>query len=159
MNEKASTLQLIKDTMRRFYRGEREEAAAAFAAMWEELGESGDPYQRCVLAHYIADTQQDKQQELAWDLKALEAAKSLSDDSPSAAAVRVFLPSLHLNLADDYRRLGDFEKARTHIDAGGEVSGVLGLDAYGQTVRAGLVRVEAQITDHDSGPGMIFDFD
>ncbi|MFF3751996.1 hypothetical protein ACFYYH_16305 [Streptomyces sp. NPDC002018] len=54
--------------------GDREEARNRFGALWTEIGETGDPLHRCTLAHYMADTQDDPGDELAWDLRALTAA-------------------------------------------------------------------------------------
>ncbi|MDX6313811.1 MAG: hypothetical protein QOF44_3275, partial [Streptomyces sp.] len=47
--------------------GDREEARNRFLALWEEIGEDGDPLHRCTLAHYMADTQDDPEEELVWD--------------------------------------------------------------------------------------------
>ncbi|MGQ0680419.1 MAG: hypothetical protein ACT4OM_12320 [Actinomycetota bacterium] len=155
------TLNRIKDAMRLFHRAERQEARSRLLTLWDELGEESDEFHRCVLAHYMADTQDDPLEELAWDRRALEVAETVSRDrqDPTASAVRAFFPSLHLNLADGYRRMGDFDQARRHVEQGIQDSGVLSFDAYGQNVRAGLNRVEAQIEDQNSGPAVIFDTD
>jgi tetratricopeptide (TPR) repeat protein len=161
VNRQDETLNRIRNAFRLFCRGERTEARGLLTEIWDELGSQGNFFHRCVAAHYLADTAEDPQVELEWDLRALEIARSLNDESaetyPLAAAVRTFLPSLYLNLADDYRRIGDFEKARQHADLGIELSRGLGLDAYGQTIRAGLMRVDTQIEERDSGPQIIFD--
>lgn len=152
------TLTRIKEAFRLYCRAEVAEGRRLLLELWEELGpEMG--YLRSVTAHYLADTENVLEDELNWDLRALEAAESVGEGSPYAAAVRLFLPSLHLNLADSYRRMGNFEKARYHAEEGMAAGGVLGLDHYGQTVRGGLVRVQAQIEELDKGPSMIFDFD
>jgi hypothetical protein len=70
--------------------GEREVARQRLAALWEGAG-AGQT--RCAIAHYLADVQDETADELVWDLRALE---DVEDDG--------WLPSLHLNLADDYRR-------------------------------------------------------
>ncbi|MER7886299.1 hypothetical protein ABTY35_26195 [Streptomyces fimicarius] len=57
--------------------GDREEARNRFGALWSELGADGDALHRCTLAHYMADTQDDPGDELAWDLRALTAAEGL----------------------------------------------------------------------------------
>jgi hypothetical protein len=62
-------------------------------------------------------------------------------------------------MADCYRLVGDFEKAREHADKGMELSAVLSNDRYGRIVREGLTRVDSQIAERDSGPAMVFDFD
>ncbi|MEV7427487.1 MULTISPECIES: hypothetical protein [unclassified Streptomyces] len=55
--------------------GDREEARNRLGALWAEIGESGRALHRCTLAHYMADTQDDPGDELAWDLRALTAAE------------------------------------------------------------------------------------
>lgn len=62
--------------------GDREEARNRFGVIWSEIGESGEALHRCTLAHYMADTQDDLEDELAWDLKALKAAESLAGRRP-----------------------------------------------------------------------------
>lgn len=159
MNQQDEILDRIKYAFRLYCRSEVAEGRRLLHELWEELGpEQG--YHRSVTAHYLADTQTELEDELMWDLRALEAAQETGSESgPYAAAVRAFFPSLHLNLADGYRRLGDFDKARHHAEQGMATGDVLGLDHYGQTVRGGLIRVQTQIDELDKGPSMIFDFD
>ena len=145
----------MRNAMRLFHRGDREEARQRLEEIWRGLGEEGNAFHRCVAAHYIADAQDDLREELDWDTSALE----IADANAADPSIRAFLPSLHLNLADCYRLVGDFEKAREHADKGMELSAVLGNDRYGRIVREGLIRVDAQIAEQDSGPAMVFDFD
>jgi hypothetical protein len=161
LSEQDPTLDRIHHGFRLFCRGERAEGRQILLEMWEQLDAKKDVFHRCVAAHYLADTEDDVQAELEWDRKALAEAESIGEDRshPSVAAVRAFYPSLHLNLADDFRRLGDFERARHHVDQGSGYVEHLGIDAYGQTVRSALLRVDAQISERDSGPPVIFDFD
>lgn len=76
--------------------GDREEARNRFGALWAEIGEDGDALHRCTLAHYMADTQDDPGDKLAWDLRALTAAEGLSDgrvaEHGDPLAVRAFYP-------------------------------------------------------------------
>lgn len=58
--------------------GDREEARNRLTALWAELGEQGDPLHRCTVAHYLADTQDDPEDELSWDLRALRAADTVA---------------------------------------------------------------------------------
>ncbi|MFD0310625.1 hypothetical protein [Streptomyces sp. NPDC127119] len=140
--------------------GDREEARSRFLDLWAEIGEEGDALHRCTLAHYMADTQDDPSDELAWDLRALSAADELTDqltdeltddrgaDHPErhpSLAVRAFYPSLHLNLAADYVKLGRSEAARGHLGAARAGVGVLGDDAYGDGVRASIGRLESRL--------------
>lgn len=161
MDQQDETLQRIQESFRLYCRGDQTEARRQFAALWDELKNAGYAYQRCVLAHFIADTQHDPEEELAWDLEALQIAGAAIEGGtdPTVAAVEKFLPSLHMNLADDFRKQGDFAKARHHVEQGMESGGTLGIDAYGQRVRAELLRIEAQIAETDSGPPVVFDFD
>ncbi|WNI26007.1 hypothetical protein [Streptomyces sp. ITFR-16] len=135
--------------------GDREEARNRFGALWSEIGDEGDALQRCTLAHYMADTQDDPGDELAWDLRALTAAQALTDARAAghedALAVRAFFPSLHLNLAADYVKLHRPVAARIHLDRAREASGVLaddGMDdGYGGGVRAAIGRLERRLRE------------
>ncbi|MFF3244003.1 hypothetical protein ACFYWY_09760 [Streptomyces sp. NPDC002870] len=130
--------------------GDREEARNRFGALWSEIGEAGDPLHRCTLAHYMADAQDDAGDELAWDLRALAAAEGLSDERlarhEATLAVRAFYPSLHLNLAADYVKLGRPEPARVHLDRARAATDALGDDGYGNGVRAAIDRLERLLT-------------
>ncbi|WP_326696378.1 hypothetical protein OG909_02960 [Streptomyces sp. NBC_01754] len=63
--------------------GDREEARDRFGILWAEIGEAGDALHRCTLAHYMADAQDDPEDELAWDLRALAAAEGLTEARPA----------------------------------------------------------------------------
>ncbi|MDC0770597.1 hypothetical protein [Streptomyces sp. HD] len=118
--------------------GDREEARRRLLDLWTELGEDGDPLHRCTLAHYLADTQDDPSDELAWDLRALTEAEGAG----GGLAVRALYPSLHLNLAADYVKLDRVEAARVHLRRARGAAGVLGDDGYGDGVRAEIRRLE-----------------
>ncbi|MGW8063001.1 hypothetical protein ACVV2G_12130 [Streptomyces ziwulingensis] len=130
--------------------GDREEARHRFLGLWAEIGEHGDPLHRCTLAHYLADTQDDPGDELAWDLRALSAAEELTRDRPAdrregALAARALYPSLHLNLAADYDRLGHREAARLHLRRARGAAESLAPDRYGEGVRTAIDRLEARL--------------
>ena len=130
--------------------GDREEARGRFLDLWTEIGEDGDPLQRCTLAHYMADTQDDPADELAWDLRALSAAEELTAARPAAGhegalAVRALYPSLHLNLAVDYVKLGRPDAARTHLHRARGAADALADDTYGDGVRAAIHRLELSL--------------
>lgn len=159
--EQDETLERIMEAFRLYCRGDQTQAREQMAALWEELETGGLSYHRCLLAHFKADTQHEPGAELEWDLKALSIAEKAIEkgDDPTVAAVNKFLPSLHMNLADDFRRQGDFTRAQRHVERAMESGGELGIDRYGQTVRAELIRIESQIAERDSGPPVVFDFD
>lgn len=131
-------------------RGQRAAARDMFAELWQEIGgERGDPLHVCVLAHSMADVQDDVHQELLWDERALAAAGLLTEDRVAQAGVPLSVaglyPSLHLNLADCHRRLGDPGRAREHLRQAQAGVGALGDDAYGQLIRDGLDRLAQQL--------------
>ncbi|QKV91268.1 hypothetical protein HUT19_05525 [Streptomyces sp. NA02950] len=143
--------------------GDREEARNRFALLWRELGRGGEPFHRCALAHYMADTQDDPADELIWDLLALAAADALTGGAtggstcerdagggagerrPGAAAVRALYPSLHLNLAADYVKLGREEAARGQLALARASAGALGDDPHGDGVRAAIARLTLRL--------------
>jgi hypothetical protein len=130
-------------------RGDRVGARRLFAELWEQVGPDGDPFHRCALAHSMADVQDDVRDELAWDLRALEAADELTDarvqEAGVAGPVAGFYPSLHLNLADAYRRLGELEQAREHLVRGRAASTLLGDDAYAQMIHEAFERLASRL--------------
>ncbi|MFF7853688.1 hypothetical protein [Streptomyces sp. NPDC007904] len=137
--------------------GDREEARHRFLGLWAEIGEHGDPLHRCTLAHYLADTQDDPEDELAWDLRALTAAEEAVGDRLAAyegsPAVRALYPSLHLNLAADYARLGRPDAARTHLRWARGAARGLADDRYGEGVRAAIRRMETRLGEEGTPGG------
>ncbi|GAA2226717.1 hypothetical protein [Streptomyces nogalater] len=131
--------------------GDREEARSRFLDLWAEIGEDGDPLHRCTLAHYLADTHDDPVDELAWDLRALSAAEELTDGRPGGDpdSVRGFLPSLHLNLAADYAKLGRAEAARSQLRRARSAARGLADDGYGAGVRSAISRLALRLGEDD----------
>jgi len=130
--------------------------------LWSEIGVTGDPLHRCSLAHYLADLYEDPAQALAWDVRALDAADAVTEqraqEHHASLHIAGFYPSLHLNVADDYRRLGSFNAAREHINTAREHAPGLPQDAYGASLRAALDEVAEAISQRDitkrpSAPG------
>jgi len=123
--------------------GDRATARQELAALWAEVEQrGGDAFHRCVIAHFLADLQDDLADELAWDERALAAVAGVSDERAQeyhpSLQVRGFLPSLYLSLADDHRRLGDAERAHEFLRLAEGTIDALGDDAYGALVRSGL---------------------
>ncbi len=137
--------------------GDREEARRRFLGLWAELDGQGDPLHRCTLARYLADTQDDPADELAWDLRALSAAEEFADDRlaghASAPAARALYPALHLDLAADYDRLGRRDAARVHLRRARRAAHALADDRYGRGVRAAIGRLAARLDDGHPGDG------
>jgi hypothetical protein len=139
----------IGEAMALGQRGERAAARALFAEVWAAIGEDGDPFHRCALAHAMADVQDDVSDELLWDERALAAADELTDERVAAGGVPTgvagFYPSLHLNLAECHRRLGNLAAAREHLERGRARLDALPDDGYGQLVRGGFDRLAARL--------------
>ncbi|WP_033288913.1 hypothetical protein [Amycolatopsis jejuensis] len=120
--------------------GDQETARIRLQELWDELGPAGNPFHRCVLAHYQADLFDDPAEALVWDVRALDAAASVTDEQ-AGMPVAGFFPSLHLNLADNFRRLGSFVPAAEHIHAARRCQDTLADDAYGTLVRRAIAEV------------------
>ncbi|MBM0203002.1 hypothetical protein JNW90_07765 [Micromonospora sp. STR1s_5] len=108
--------------------GQREAARDLFTQMWDESGgERGDP----------------------WDQRALAAADLLTDARLARAgvpmSVAALYPSLHLSLAECYRKLGDLDRAREYLQRAQAGIGALGDDQYGQLIEDALDRLTQQL--------------
>ncbi|WP_225731289.1 hypothetical protein [Nocardia sp. JCM 34519.1] len=124
--------------------GEDPEAARrALQALWDDLERGGDPLQRCVIAHHLANLQDSAEVALRWDQRALGAV--FGPGVPLDEGMRGFLPALYLNLADSHRRVGEFDMARMQSTIARGHLDVLADDAYGALIRARLDRVEAAL--------------
>ncbi|NIH84574.1 hypothetical protein [Amycolatopsis granulosa] len=123
---------MSREELTRALQADPAEARRILARVWE----TGSPVDRCAAAHWLADRQDCARDELAWDLRALEAARAAEP-----AEVRGFFPSLHLNLGDVYRRLGDLPRAREHLAAAQAVLDTLADDDYGRMIRGGVARL------------------
>lgn len=131
-------------------------------ALWTTIGVTGDPLHRCALAHYLADLHDDPAQALAWDIRALDAADAVTErrvqQHHAGLHIAGFYPSLHLNLADNYRRLGSFDAAAEHVTAAEQHVPALPHDSYGAFLRTALDEVAEAVSRRDvarraSAPG------
>lgn len=132
--------------------GERAAARRALEALWNEMcGTEGDAFHRCVLAHFMADLQDDDHAELHWDELALVAVASVTDERAraydSSLQVRGLMPSLYLSVADDYRRLGEMNRAQEFLDQARSVSDALADDPYGLVVRSALEKIAEALAE------------
>ena len=127
--------------------GEHEAARRTFARLWDEIGADGDAFHRCTIAHYMADVQTDPHDELAWDLRALDAAGSIENARvhEHALDVSTFWPSLHLNVANSYQRVGMLEKAREHVVNARDAMGSLATEGLGAMTRSGIERLAQEL--------------
>ncbi len=125
--------------------GDIDRARTELAQLWTVIGPAGDALHRCTLAHHLADLQPDPARALVWDTRALDAADTLTDDRVQrhhdGLRVAGFYPSLHLNLADDFRRLGSFDPAAEHLAAARSHIDALPDDDYGRGIRRAVDEV------------------
>lgn len=131
--------------------GRNAEARAVFEQLWADIGgEAGDPLHRCTIAHSLADAQDDVHDELRWDLAALDAARAVTDEQVAAAwmggSAAALFPSLHLNIADCHRKIGDLNQARAHLDHARQAVDALPDGEYGAMIRNGLRDLEQRLS-------------
>ncbi|MFF6779415.1 hypothetical protein [Streptomyces sp. NPDC012510] len=136
--------------------GDIESARRKLLDLWSTIGVTGDALHRCVLAHHLADLfPSDPARALTWNVRALDAADAATEERvrEHGAGLRRagFYPSLHLNLADDHRRLASFEAATEHIDAARRYAPNLGQNAYGDLLRTAIEEVAEAIGRRDTG--------
>lgn len=103
-----------------------------------------------------SDLYDDPAESLVWDVRALDAADALTDERArehhESLRVAGFYPSLHLNLADDFRRLGSFRAATEHLDRAQDHLSALPDDPYRDIVRTAVHEVRRAIADRDTAP-------
>lgn len=123
--------------------GDREGGRRRMEALSARFEGDPDPFCECILAHHMADLQDDIADELAWDQRALEAALRCpeADAARHQASIAGFMPSLHVSLAQDYYKAGDFARSREHLAAGREFTHHLADDAYGQLIQGAMERL------------------
>lgn len=150
------TMDAITTAVTLGHEGETARARRELLAIWEDLGVLGDPLHRCTLAHYLADLHPDPAEALIWDVRALDAADALTDQRASehhaGLEVAGFYPSLHLNIADNLRRLGAFAAAAEQIGKAEKRVAALPAGAYGDMIRTAIRGVHGAITARDTTP-------
>ncbi|WP_151523682.1 hypothetical protein [Serinicoccus kebangsaanensis] len=128
--------------------GDPPQGRADLLALWEQTDEH-DHAQRCVMAHYLADLEEELDDEVAWDERALAELPHVGDDALAPVGIGSALglaPSLHLNLGDGYLRQGRVADARDQLAAGLAVVDVLPDDGYGRMIRQGLAGLDERVT-------------
>ncbi|MFK0254958.1 hypothetical protein [Streptomyces sp. NPDC090445] len=149
------TMEAIGRAVTEAQAGDVAAARRKLLGLWSAIGVTGDPLHRCTLAHHLADLYEDPARALVWDVRALDAADALTEQrlQEHQAGLRVedFHPSLHLNLADNHRRLGSFDAAAEHIRAAEEHAPRLRPDPYGNLLRTAIGEVAEAVTRRDTG--------
>ena len=141
------TLNNIIDTVEKQLSGQKEIAKQEFLDIINQ-GLS-DPLHICIVGHYFADLQENKKDELSWDLKSLEALEKLSDERlkeyHSSLSKEEFYPSICLNIADDYFCLNDNGKAEFYIKIADATSANLPENGYRTMIKNGIKRLKEKL--------------
>ena len=106
-----------------------------------------------MVAHYLADLQDNLDDAIRWDETALSAYQHVGETDLAAigiASAAGLAPSLHLNVGDGYARRGDLAAARRELDAGLACVAALGDDGYGTMIRKGLAGLAERLNDDGS---------
>ena len=123
--------------------GDKATSRVRLQALWDRI--AGNRVCEFVLAHQMADAQDDLNEELAWDLRALDSARRCTDADVQRyypqSSMAAFWPSLHINLAEDYFKLGDLEQSRAHLALAQQTVTHLPDNPYGQLIRRGIERL------------------
>lgn len=134
--------------------GNRIEARALFLELERELAHD-DHFHRCVLAHYMADAQDDAADELRWDRLALDAALQATPsefDGRFPGMTRAsFFPSLHLNVAASCEKLGLRAEAIAQAELAHRALGDLQDTPLGQLTRDAIRRLRTRL-EAQTGP-------
>jgi hypothetical protein len=142
------TTQQVMELIETLHRGEREIARSRMGELWHRLPPD-DRFHRCVLAHYMADAQDDAREELVWDLLAFEAASNARpeefDDRFPGMSLASFFPSLHLNLASCYERIGEIDLARKHAIGAAAAAPSLSESHLGKLTADAIARLNARL--------------
>jgi hypothetical protein len=88
------------------YRNNKEDACNKYHQAWS-LAQSD--YESCIAAHYVARCQQTAQEELKWNLAALEYAKKCDTEM-----IVPFLGSLYVNIGYSYEKLGETKYTKAY---------------------------------------------
>lgn len=125
--------------------GNRAGARSQLQEVWSRISNAPLAFHKCVLSHFMADAQDAVTEELAWDIRALDAALHCTDAETQcyhhSLSILALMPSLHLNLAEDYFNLGDFSRSRNHLESACGLTGELPDNSYGQMIKRGIERV------------------
>jgi|ERR1700743_1453466 len=125
--------------------GKIEEARQLFQQAWDTATNNFEAF---TAAHYLARNQEDPNDNLKWNLEALNRANAINDDS-----FKGHYPSLYLNVAKSYETLRNNEEAARHYQLAADSCKHLPDGKYADMIKsgisAGLKRVGETIFNDD----------
>jgi len=122
-----TVVRLCGEGMRAEVEGRADDARRLFHEAWDA---AADDYEACIAAHYLARHQDTPEDVLRWNVECLERADKVGDER-----VRGFYPSLHLNIAEARKDLGEPVEARRHYLAAADRVGDVPAGPYGDGIR------------------------
>jgi hypothetical protein len=141
-----------------FRGGERVRGRLELESIWARIAVDPEPMHECALAHALADAQDDPAEELAWDLRALDAAHRCTDEDVrrhnAGGSIAGFMPSLHANLAEAHLKLGELATAKEHLALARSFVGDLQDDGYGRMVRGGIESISGRLAATGEAAGL-----
>ena len=108
MDQNNPVVKLCIDGLRAVAQKKEDDAQYYFKEAWKIRKNDLDS---CIAAHYIAKHQKNLLKTLSWNLKSLKYAKKIKKEY-----VEDFYPSLYINIADTYEKLGEKENAKKYYD-------------------------------------------
>lgn len=109
---------------------EMPKAKTLFLQAWES---ASDNFEKFIAAHYVARHQQDANENLRWNLEALNYALAIEGET-----MKGHYPSLYLNIGKSYEDLGNTTDALIYYRLAEKNSIHLGNDPYGDMIRLGI---------------------
>ncbi len=135
--------------------GRTTRARVRLSALWERDAHEQTDH-RAAIAHWLADAQGDVESALTWDERAVDEAEALADKrvpfAGTARTVAAMLPLLHVEVAQDYRRLGSACGALEHLAAARNALAALPQPERGAPARE-IARLDAQLGGRAPAPG------
>lgn len=151
MTQTDATMAAITEAVGVGRQGDSATARQRLTALWESIGADGDPLHRCTLAHYLADLCDHAAESLTWDVRALDAADSLTDERAqqhhASLSVRGSTRRCTSTWPTITMRLGAFEAAHRHLAAAEARTDALADDGYGAGVRGGIDNVRRALAE------------
>ncbi len=118
--------------------GKAGEATQLYLHAW---GLKSNDYEACIAAHYLARVQTSPEDILHWNCEALKYAKKVNDES-----VRMFYPSLYLNIGRAYENMGNNIEAIKNYRSGAAIVNTLPDDRLGNITRDAINRALERVT-------------
>ena len=133
MDENNPVVKACAEGMQAEGEGRPEAARELYERAWVE---SIDNFEASAAAHYLARQQPSAEETFRWNEEALKHASSAG--TAGDERVKVFYPSLYLNMGKSHEDLGDLDAARRCYETAAKKAEDLPTNGYGNLVRRGV---------------------